>query len=500
MKRHLFLTSLVIVTLLVFSCSRPAKEETKSSPQSKSQTISASPSPSPLLDTSSLGNATNEASNQPPTVLSPESKSDLPALASNEPLSPEQLYLMQNKASSDAVVPASPTPTPELLQQLADELTATPTPSPTEEPLFTEEDLQELRAESAQGAPVANNITPSNRIAGVRRTPTTTTTSSGPTLFIDQGKKPSEGSAGEISELPFVAGQSRGYTLLNLMQPEARSSINEMIEVMVRSNVRDLYLGVLVDGTFHWDPKFLRSVIRKLNTGERRLFLVLYLSSGPTMRRYATTPITAAFSQIEPEHFRRLIRWDQEIRQRFAGIASRVRPIASLNNTLNPDNRTVAIVMLEDNLDRESYWASRALAKSVLGATVEFYRNPCLGCYPGNDGDSQGDPIEIHDPAQMPPSTNTWGLSLDGKGFHHSFEPADGSLSFADTKKAIRRSIEYGAEFFGLWRIDRQGLHQGANIHPHEREYAIPTAQQKNAEAELLRYGLKEVGSLGEQG
>lgn len=487
----------------MFSCTRESDKKSQISQQANVHQLITKPTATPQqkesIQESSIEVTQKNESTTPPTTYTLETSSGLPELASKEPLSPEQLFLMQKESSHYESPSPSPTQTPDPLE-LNDTFDIVASPSPTEEPLFTKEDLMELRADTPPNDSPSPVTSPPDRIAGVRRTaPSITSTSSSPSIFPEKNTH-EDVSKTESVELPFVGGQSRGYTILNLMQPDARSSVNAMVEVMVKSNVRDLYLGVLVDGTFHWDPQFLRSVIRKLNIGERRLFLVLYLSSGPTMRRYATTPITAAFSQIEPEHFRRLIRWDQEIRQKFAGIASRVRPIASLNNTLNPDNRTVAIVMLEDNLERESYWAARALAKSVLGATVEFYRNPCLGCYSGNDGDSQGDPIEVHTPLQMPPSSNTFGISLDGTGFYHSFESPDGSLSFGETKKAIQRSLELGAEFFGLWRADRQGLQHGADTHPSEREYAIPTVQQKNAEAELLRYGLKEVKILSEAG
>jgi len=288
----------------------------------------------------------------------------------------------------------------------------------------------------------------------------------------------------------WYRGQARGYTLLSLMQPEARQSTEVQIATMLQSRVRELYLGVLTDGTFSWDPQYLESVVRRLNREERELTLVLYLSNGATMRAYADTPIDVAFNTIAPEDFRELIRFDSSIRGEFVALAQRVRPIFELNRSLNPANRNIAIVMLEDNLTRESYAAMRSLAAGVLGDLVEFARNPCLGCYPDNDGDSLGDFLEFHSPEELSILGVGEGYSLDGAGYALPFESNVRGVSVDQVQNMIAQSLIQELAYFGLWRFDRQGLHLGQNIPPEDREYVVPTEQHIEAELELLRFGL----------
>ena len=209
------------------------------------------------------------------------------------------------------------------------------------------------------------------------------------------------------------------------------------------------------------------------------------------MRTYDTTPIRTAFSRMSPDEFRDRIRFDPTVRSQFQSLARRAQQVFSLNRQANPANTNIAVVQLEDNLDDDSYIAARNLAKDVLAPDVRLVRNPCFGCWDGNDTDGHGDGREFHNPGELAVFGGT-GFTLDGTGFHHSFESGSGPNS-ESVKGLLQQSLQKGVRYFGLWRRDRQGLQSGTSVHPNERNYAVPSRQQIDAEIELLRYGLREV-------
>jgi len=301
-----------------------------------------------------------------------------------------------------------------------------------------------------------------------------------------------EEEAEEEDSPEWYQGQARGYTLLSLMQPESRQSVEVQIAIMLQSRLEQLYLGVLTDGTFSWDPQYLASVIRRLNRDGRQLTLALYLTNGATMRAYAETPIDAGFNTTAPEDFRDLIRFNSDTREEFVLLAQRVKPLFELNKSLNSENRNVAIMMLEDNLTRESYSAIRSLAGEVFGDLVEYARNPCIECYDGNDADSLGDFLEFHRPEELAMLGVGEGYSLDGTGFSFPFEEGVRGISVEQVQSLLSQSLVQELDYFGLWRFDRQGLHLGDNTDPSDREYVVPTARHIDGEIELLRFGLSK--------
>jgi len=293
--------------------------------------------------------------------------------------------------------------------------------------------------------------------------------------------------------LPRLAGQARGYTMLYLMQPEARQTVERQVQAMLDAEVQDLYLGVLVDGTFSKDFDYFRSVLSRLSADGRQLTLVVYLSNGPTMRRFDRTPIEAGFNQIDPIEFRDLIREDPAVRARFVQMVEEAQPIFQYNKSLNSRNTNIAVVMLEDNLDSTSYLAMRQLAGSVLGDSVIYMRNPCPGCYAGNDLYSYGDRIELHAPEGLHALSVGDGFTLDGESYHFPGEATGGGLSLDEVEFFKGMSMDQGLRYFGLWRTQRQGLHDGQSVHPRDRHYEVPSDAQIEKEIELLRSGLVSI-------
>ncbi len=295
--------------------------------------------------------------------------------------------------------------------------------------------------------------------------------------------------------LSRVSGQARGYALLYLMHPHARPAVDQQIEILKRANLEEVYISALTDGTFGIDYDYLNSVIRTLSEEGRRIILSLYLTNGPTMRVFDSTPITAGFNRIEPSEFRSLIQYDPSTRETFKQMARAALPSFELNLSLSVNNKNYAIVMLEDNLDRGSYRSMREIAAEVLGDKVTFMRNPCPRCWEGNDTDSLGDPVEYHAPTSTTNLKAGDGYTLDGKGFYFPNETDPrGQHSVDEVNELAAESELRGAAFFGLWRFQRQGLSEG-KIHPDRRNYEVPTEAQAAVEIEMLRHGLKDASA-----
>jgi len=356
--------------------------------------------------------------------------------------------------------------------------------------LFTDEELKEL---AYTGAVV--DASPAGLIPGVH---------------VDRGGSasvvpppaqstppPDEGTESDTEEdLPsLLTGQARGYTMLYLMHPAARATVEAQLQAMLDARARELYLGVLIDGTFGQDFSYFAQVVQRLNTGGRLLTLVAYLTNGSTMRHYRTTPITAGFNRMNPADFRERIKFDPVVRSQFTSIVQDVKPVFDLNTRLNPGNRNIAIVMLEDNLREDSYRAMRELARGVLGNRIEFIRNPCLGCFDGNDAQSAGDPLELHRIEEIPALSPRDGFTLDGLSYNFPGRSGREGLSIAEVRAVGEVLLQRGIRYFGLWRKERQGITEGITIPPDGRRYEVPTEEQLQIEIELLQHGLIEVVS-----
>lgn len=290
--------------------------------------------------------------------------------------------------------------------------------------------------------------------------------------------------------LPFVGGQARGYTMLYLMHPRARDTVEAQVEALIVSGLKQVYLSVLIDGTFSQDFSYLLNVIERLNTGNRTLTLALYITNGSTMRRFSTTEIDAGFNKIDPVKFRDLIRFDTNTQEKFKSLVRTSKASFQLNKSLNANNKNIAIVMLEDNLKKESYVAMRDLAKNELGNLVTFIRNPCVGCYSGNDSQTDGDAIEFHNPFLIPNLSSVDGYTNDGTSYDFPNEN-NGNLTLDDMRNFIQTALTKKLKYFGLWRMQRQGLYGGGFEHPDRRNYEYPTVEQLVEEVKLLREGLK---------
>ncbi|MCB0354523.1 MAG: hypothetical protein KDD64_13390 [Bdellovibrionales bacterium] len=388
------------------------------------------------------------------------------------PNSPSEGEFEPDPNSTPVLITVDPqAPTSESLQE-------TPTAPAEENGLFDVRDLQSLSEDGP-----ANSF---NQRAGT----------GGPNpVSVGNGTitTPSPSPSPSPEPLLWYTGQSRGYSMLYLMQREAQAVVETELETLLESRVLEPYIGVLADGTFSWNPSLLESAIRRLNDGERALTLVLILSNGSTMRSYASTEIDAPFVHTPPEVFREAIRFDPSTRDEYRQLARRCAPFFELNRRLNPKSRNIAIPMLEDNLDDDSFVAISELAAQSLPVSVEIVRNPCPGCYEENGLFIYGSNVEIHSLEHLQIYPNPRGFSLDGTSFYHPTEQVQRGLPLSQVYETLRDSLSRGIEYFGLWKFERQGIGGGTLQIPSQRTYVPPTAQEQQNEIALLRFGLREV-------
>ncbi len=308
------------------------------------------------------------------------------------------------------------------------------------------------------------------------------------------GLPPAQQQPGGSSGGAWVSGQARGYAMLYAMQPQARAVVESNVATLLSAQVREPYIGVLIDGTFGLDLEYLKSIIARLSV-DRNLTLELYLTNGATQRNYEGTPIRAPFVNLNPAVFRAKIKFDPAMQGEFSAIAARARDIFEFSAQRNSGNQHLVTVMLEDNLDVSAYRKMRELAAQQLDGSATFIRSPCPSCIAGDresDADTAGDAREEHGRALFGELRRGDGFTLDGTGFRYPGDSSTLGISPDEIKALITAGNDKGLRYFGLWRHAWQGAKQNSrdNPHPDRRTYVASLPEQEAFEIELLRLGL----------
>lgn len=293
---------------------------------------------------------------------------------------------------------------------------------------------------------------------------------------------------------PWRQGQARGYTMLYAMQPEARPVVETQVRTLLAARVREPYIGVLIDGTFGRDFTYLKQIIERLSVEDRALTVVLYLSNGPHMKKGRDSVSEVLFSKIDPVEFRSRIRREALLQNQFEAVAVQARDVFNYNLSVNPANSNIAIVMLEDNLEVASYRAMRDLATKHVGDVADFIRNPCVGCYEGNDDALLGNAREEHEVSRFQILRAGDGYSLDGAGFRYPTSRGTLGVSASQLESLLMSSIDRELRYFGLWRHAWQGVEEGAAgfSQANTRDYVASTSEEVDYEIDALRLGLLE--------
>jgi hypothetical protein len=424
---------------------------------------------------------------------SPRSESDPVVSLSGEDLS------SSSDEAADSATPATPSLRSGALLIDGGDYTGpydTPTPAVlatvTSSPAPDDEDDNDAGAQQAKGGVTVNTPVPASA------------TSSDQDDFMVGGwtrrggaylpSNPSTGDGG----LPWVGGQARGYAMLYALQPQARPVVEANVAALLTARVQEPYIAVLIDGTFGKDFGYLRELITRLNADGRNLHLGLYLANGPAQRRYRSPPYEAPFVRTPPEEFRREIRRSNSDAQiQYLNIIADARRLFEYNILTNPNAKNYAIVMLEDNLERDSFRAMSNLAREQLEAVATIVRNPCNRCHAGNDNESLGYAVEEHPVERFELLNAGDGYTLDGQSFAYPTEVIRGKAVTPEQlisllKGAYQRDLQY----FGLWRHSWQGTGDGVPLtEPKSRVYTPSNPDEMGFEIQALRAGLPVVDS-----
>ena len=281
----------------------------------------------------------------------------------------------------------------------------------------------------------------------------------------------------------------RGLALLHACQPEARRQIEVLSDIVVASRIRRPALNILCSGDFGWDPEFLAALVAKYSQGGRIAHVLFYLANGPAARHWTGQCLDGFGSRLAPETFRRQIVDDPLFRQSFQALVERLAPL--LVQIGKAGGQAGIVPQLEDNQSDRSFAAMVDLVRTSLppGTAVRLGRNPCVGCWPGNEGRVPDRCFleEHHHAAATDFTVENGVVSNDGRtyaiaGEKPGFLPC---LPLARLAGVQTRTGTLGSIFL-LWSAKYQGL-DAKGTPPAQRNYAMPTAAEEEQLVAFLR-------------
>ena len=258
---------------------------------------------------------------------------------------------------------------------------------------------------------------------------------------------------------------------------------SELIELLVETKIRRTAFNTLIDGGFN-DPAGddvgrLLHYVDRISSGGRIAALAINVFNGPSARGYSSTPVDGPGTKIEPGHFRWVVQSDPGIRQLYKDAIKRFKPVYEL--LLARGGKLYIIPQLEDNLDDQAFASLHQLTleawheTNVHALPMQVVRNPCVGCYPGNtEGLPSGVTVEHHKPSQWTYTGSTAtndGIELLLPGQSTRYPRQWGIF---DLPKPAGNT-------FYLWFAKYQGLGGGPGGPVDSRNYAKPTAAEKEA-------------------
>lgn len=255
-----------------------------------------------------------------------------------------------------------------------------------------------------------------------------------------------------------VAQPIRGIACLHCLHPNATKSRTEILSVLRQAGLQRVAINFLVDGSFGFNVTGLSDELAGIAPETHVIF---YLTNGSSQRDCRRTKVAGVFTKICPKRFRELIKDNEGIRDIYRAV---VRNLVPTIVQLNAQGATVYLVPgLEDNLTVAEVVEMYQLAEQELaGVPVRWIRNPCPGCYSGND------------------SVLPVGFLLERHNTHSGVVGGvisnDGEqLSVSGLKKWAKKST-VNNNMFLAWCAKRQGLgvrgsKRFTKIHPDKRKY-----------------------------
>lgn len=270
----------------------------------------------------------------------------------------------------------------------------------------------------------------------------------------------------------------RGLSCFQIMHPRATAQVDEYIDILRRTELKNIGLSVMIDGTFGWDEAKLCRIVRELNKDGRKLHLELYVSNGVSQRHLSEYNLDV-FGVMSPNKFNGEIQSNRKLQDEFIKLCQRARGVAFYNNNLGGESRIC--LMLEDNCSRGAFGAMWTLAKPHLqGFTL--VRNPVK-----NDG-YLPDGVLLEQHHTQPGYMNAFNcgiVSNDGRTYNFEVQPkVNNALDLSDYAELRDNATKNRAWFF-LWNAKYQGSTTPAK-HPNDREYAVPSEEEKRQIVKFL--------------
>lgn len=257
--------------------------------------------------------------------------------------------------------------------------------------------------------------------------------------------------------------QPIGVSFIHGLQPQATEQVETLKQALLKSCVRRLAANFLVDGSFGSDFSILSAFVSDLSVSGRELHLIMYLQNGSSQRRWKNTAVVGLGGKTEPSKFRDKILHDGGVREQYRALVRRLLPVV---DALQATGGTAYFVVgLEDNLQLKHALEVKKIGNEALGGRfVVWVRNPCPGCYSGNDESTDGfDMRERH-------AQGTAFATASGIVTNDGFDLGREALA------TLRDAAFAKDNVFLAWDKARQGIpRDGRYLEPSKRVYYIPT-------------------------
>lgn len=285
--------------------------------------------------------------------------------------------------------------------------------------------------------------------------------------------------ADECAEL--IETTPRGFACLHCTQPEAKQQATVLASLLHKSCLKNIAINYLVDGTFDFNSQLLIDHLALLSEGDRTVFVYFYLTNGATARRWDVTNIDAFATKMPPEEFRKAIITDDALHSEYQQLLIRLIPV--LEAAAQYGAQVSLVLALEDNLTLQSFNALYDLTIETLPTMlpVSIGRNPCPGCYSGNDATIPTGVFE--EKHTLSPHTNVRDGMITNDGRDYNSGELEKLAALRDRATSLNSA-------FILWSAERQGLNDyenGIYPHPTERNYQMPSIEEQREMVYFLR-------------
>ncbi len=281
----------------------------------------------------------------------------------------------------------------------------------------------------------------------------------------------------------------RGLALLHANLPQARKQVEALSDIVIRAGLRRPALNILCSGDFGWDPDYLKSLVHKYSQAGRLPHVLFYLTNGPAGRHWKSQVMQGFGSRLPPEEFRRKILHDQQFQRDFQRLARRLADI--ITDIYHTGGQVSVVPQLEDNQTDQSFAMMLEISRAALPQElpIRFGRNPCVSCYPGNQGGLPAGCFleEHHHSANTDFILRNGVLSNDGCTYSFPGETPLylPHLPLADFAGVQSRTGLMNSAFI-LWNAKYQGL-TNRGTDPEGRDYVMPTEAEREILVKFLR-------------